>query len=194
MRESDRSAVLPSVRPAQNRGVPGLRGLASLTFSACPLTSRRLVSPPSLIRSVFAILTLCLALPLTAMAQGAGTSTVTGTVVDNVGVVPGATVTLTAVATKLVRTNTTNETGIFRFAALPPGYYSLKVETQGFKPVAVDNFIVDAGAIRDLGRLTMTAGNLTEAVTVTAEVTPVQVKRRKTDIRVTHFGLAWVPG
>jgi hypothetical protein len=110
-----------------------------------------------------------------AYAQGAGNSTVTGTVVDNGGVVPGATVTLTETATGVARTNTSSETGVFRFAALPPGQYSLKVTLQGFTPVAVDQFNVDAGAIRDLGKLTLTAGTVTEAVEVKAEVTPVQV-------------------
>src|ERR1041385_7125302 len=110
-----------------------------------------------------------------AFAQGAGNSTVTGTVVDNTGVVPGATVTLTATATGVARTNTSNETGIFRFAALPPGRYSLKVELQGLKPVTVDSFNVDAGAIRELGRLMLLPGALTETVEVKAEVTPVQV-------------------
>src|SRR3989442_15375688 len=91
---------------------------------------------PGVITSVFAML--CLAFAVNAFAQGAGNSTVTGTVVDNTGVVPGATVTLTQAATGLVHTNASNETGVFRFAALPPGQYSIKIELQGFKPVAVD--------------------------------------------------------
>src|SRR5439155_22910297 len=93
--------------------------------------------------------------------------------------------TLTAVATGLVRTNPTNATGVFRFAALPPGSYSVKVEMPGFKPVMVDNFNVDAGAIRDLGKLTMAVGGIAEAVTVTAEVTPVQVSTSARQASVT---------
>ena len=49
-----------------------------------------------------ALVLLCLAFSLNAFAQGAGNSTVTGTVVDNTGVVPGAIVTLTEAATKVV--------------------------------------------------------------------------------------------
>jgi len=123
--------------------------------------------------SIFAML--CLAFAMNAFAQGAGNSTITGTVVDNAGVVPGATVTLTAAATGTVRTNATSETGVFRFAALPPGTYSLKITMQGFRPVAVDNFLVDAGAIRELGKLTIVPGSVSETVEVKAEVTPVQV-------------------
>jgi hypothetical protein len=122
-----------------------------------------------------ALVLLCLAFSLNAFAQGAGNSTVTGTVVDNTGVVPGAIVTLTEAATKVVRTTPSNETGVFRFAALPPGQYTVKVELQGFTPVNVDAFVVDAGAIRDLGKLSLKPGGLTEAVEVKAEVTPVQV-------------------
>ena len=118
-------------------------------------------------------------------AQGAGNSTVTGTIVDSGGVVPGASITLTETATGVVRANTSNETGVFRFAALPPGQYSVRVALQGFKPVAVDSFTVDAGAIRDLGRLTLEPGNVTEAIEVTAEVTPVQVSTSQRQSSVT---------
>ena len=56
-----------------------------------------------------------------AFAQGSGNSTVSGTVVESGGVVPGAVVTLTETATSVVRTNTSNETGVFRFPNVPPG-------------------------------------------------------------------------
>lgn len=131
-----------------------------------------------------------LAFSASAFAQGAGNSTVTGIVADNAGVVPGALVTLTENATKVARTNATNETGVFRFAALPPGQYSLKVELQGFQPVTIDTFGVDAGAIRDLGRLTLKPGNLTETVEVKAEVTPVQVATSARQASVTADQLA----
>src|SRR5713101_1140181 len=143
---------------------------------------------PGVITSVFAMLSLAFA--VNAFAQGAGNSTITGTVVDNTGVVPGALVTLTEAATNVVRTNPTNETGVFRFAALRRGQYSLKVELQGFKPVTVDTFNVDAGAIRDLGKLTLAAGNLTETVDVKAEVTPVQVSSSARQSSVTADQLA----
>ena len=64
-----------------------------------------------------------------------GTSALTGTVLDKSNsVVPGATVTLTQTAVGLVRTTTSNSSGLFRFSALPPGAYSLQVSMQGFKP------------------------------------------------------------
>jgi hypothetical protein len=93
-------------------------------------------------------------------------------------------------ATGVARTSQTGDTGVFRFAALSPGRYSVKVEMAGFKPVTVDNFNVDAGAIRELGSLTLVVGNRTEEITVTADVTPVQVSTSARQSSVTADQLA----
>jgi hypothetical protein len=103
-----------------------------------------------------------------------GTSTLTGTVADNVGIVPGATVTATQAQTSVVRTAVTNDQGVFRIPALPPGRYTVKVEMDGFRPLSIEEFNLLANETRELGRLVMTAGGITESVTITAEVTPVQ--------------------
>jgi hypothetical protein len=109
-----------------------------------------------------------------AFAQQTGSAVLTGTVVDNVGVVPGATVTVTQVDTNVPRAATTNEQGVFRVPSLPPGRYTVKVELDGFRPINVPAFNLLAGEVRALGRLTLTAGGVSESVTITAEVTPVQ--------------------
>ena len=119
-------------------------------------------------------LVLCVVGAPEAFAQASGNSTVSGTVVEGAGVVPGAVVTLTETATGVVRTNTSDAIGVFRFANVPRGVYSLQVALEGFKPVTVDNFNVDAGAIRDLGKLTLVPGTVSETVVVTADVTPVK--------------------
>src|SRR5689334_25221556 len=76
-----------------------------------------------------------------AFAQGtSGSGTLTGTVVDNVGVVPGATVTVTYVDTNVSRSTTTNEQGEFRLTGLQPGRYTAKIEMDGFKPVQMPAF------------------------------------------------------
>jgi hypothetical protein len=110
-----------------------------------------------------------------ARAQQSGTGTLTGTVVDNVGVVPGATITVTQPASGTVRTMPTSEEGLFRLAALPPGRYTLRVEMSGFKPVTMTEIQLSGGEIRDVGRIVLEVGSLEEAIQVTAEVTPVQV-------------------
>jgi outer membrane receptor protein involved in Fe transport len=111
-----------------------------------------------------------------AFAQQAGSGTLTGTVVDSTGAaLPGVTASATELATGLVRTNVSSQVGVFRIAALPPGSYTLKVELSGFKAVTVKDITLLATEVRDLGKLTLDVGQQTEEVTVTANVTPVQV-------------------
>ena len=128
-----------------------------------------------------------------AFAQGGqGNGTLVGTVVDNVGVIPGATVTATHVATNTNRTGTTNEQGEFRLVSLVPGRYTLKIEMDGFRPVTVAEFSLLGGEIRALGRMTLTAGGVTESVTITAEVTPVQTANSALSRNITGDTLVMV--
>jgi hypothetical protein len=109
-------------------------------------------------------------------AQESGSAAVTGTIVDGTGsMVPGATITATEVGTGVLRAAYSNERGVFRLSALPSGEYSLTVELTGFAPVGVSAFRLQSGEVRDLGKLTLQVGGQAEEVTVTAEVTPVQV-------------------
>ena len=120
-----------------------------------------------------------IALTLTFLAGAANafaqvTGTITGSVGDNVGVVPGVTVTATETTLGVNRNTTTNENGLFRLLSLPPGTYTIKVEMDGFKPVTMNDIRLSSAEIRDLGKLTLAAGGVSESVTITAEVTPVQ--------------------
>ena len=117
---------------------------------------------------------LCLA-ATSAFAQG-GTGTLTGTVVDGTGAaVPGATVTATELNTGTERTVVSDEPGVFRMAALNPGPYVIKIELASFRPLSVADINLLASEIRDLGKLALEVGGITETVSVTSEVTPVQV-------------------
>ena len=63
---------------------------------------------------------------------------ISGLVTDSSGAaVPGATVTVTNTATSGTRNTTTNAEGLYTFPALPPGFYELKVELQGFKTAEI---------------------------------------------------------
>src|SRR5580765_1558034 len=108
-----------------------------------------------------------------AFAQGQGNAVITGTVNDNTGVVPGATITATATATGLVRTAVSDDHGVFRLISLPPAKYSIKVEMQGFKQISTDVTLL-TGETRELGKLMLEVGGRAETINVTAEVTPVQ--------------------
>ena len=121
-------------------------------------------------------LLICLAGARGAFAQQTGGGTLTGTVTDKDGVVPGATITVTAVATNTSRTTPTNELGLFRIPGLAPGTYTVKVEMTGFKLITIADLLLTAGEIRDVGKLVLQVGGQTETVTVTAAATPVQVE------------------
>src|SRR5262245_45719017 len=72
--------------------------------------------------------------PRSSAQVGGTTATLRGHVIDSTGgATPGASVTLQDVATKALRTATTDADGSFTFAGLFPGTFSLAVELFGFK-------------------------------------------------------------
>ena len=107
-----------------------------------------------------------------AAAQGQN-ATLTGTVTDNAGIIPGATVVATDPATGLTRSAESNEQGVFRVLSLPAGRYAVRIEMAGFRQINLNDIQLVSGETRDLGRLVLEVGTLAEAVTVSAEVTPV---------------------
>jgi len=69
-----------------------------------------------------------------------GTSTIRGTITDPVGgVLVGANVTLTNVATNATRTTQSNEAGSYVFDLITPAIYRLEVEAKGFRKKIVNN-------------------------------------------------------
>ena len=82
-----------------------------------------------------------LGLATDARAQSA--SSLTGTVKDSSGgALPGTTVTVVNPTQAMTQTAQTGPQGIFVFAQLLPGTYSLKVELSGFKTVERSNVIL----------------------------------------------------
>src|SRR5262245_65111467 len=71
------------------------------------------------------------------VAQAFGQSsnaTVSGTITDSTGaVLPGLTVTATNNGTGVVTTVFSNESGLYNFASLLPGVYTVKAELPGFQ-------------------------------------------------------------
>ena len=140
---------------------------------------------------VFALI--CLSRAASAFAQGA-TGTIAGTVVDSTGAaLPGATVNVTEAATGTVRTVVTDGAGLFRFAALNPGRYSLAVELANFRTLNVADINLLSTEVRDLGKLALQVGGLTETVTITSDVTPVQVADSSRRSTLTQDDIAAIP-
>ena len=105
------------------------------------------------------VVLICLAGAMSAFAQQTGGGTLTGTVSDKDGVVPGASVTVTAAATNTSRTSPTNESGLFRVAGLAPGTYTIKVEVTGFKTLTMSDILLTAGEIRVMAGAAMVLGD-----------------------------------
>ena len=115
---------------------------------------------------------LCLSLILsiaTASVAAAqiGGGALAGSVVDQAdAAVPGATLTITSVATNLSRTTVTGRQGTYVFTGLPPGEYRVRAEVSGFRPLTHEGIQLTTGETVRL-ILQLELGAVTEAVTVT---------------------------
>ena len=105
------------------------------------------------------------------MAFGQFQGAVQGTVTDASGAtVPDATVTLTSVETQRALTTQTSTDGNYRFNGLAPGNYSVSATKAGFQAQTVDNIHVNQEVQGT--NLTLTTGNVSESVTVSASELP----------------------
>jgi uncharacterized surface anchored protein len=118
-------------------------------------------------RSVVLLVT-ALLLGCTGLFAQTPTGTVTGTVLDSSGaVVPGAEVKATDVDTNVVSEKDTNGDGAFTIINLLPGNYTLTVEKNGFKTVALPVFPLDVNQTLT-EKITLAVGTSSETVTVSA--------------------------
>ena len=125
------------------------------------------------------VLGAALIVPAPAHAQ-AVTGTLLGNVTDSSGAaVPGATVVATETRTNISRSTTTNEAGYYIFSSLQNGTYSVDAELQGFKKIVHQNVKVDVNSTIRVD-LKLEVGQMTEAVTVSAETPVLQTDRTDT--------------
>jgi len=122
---------------------------------------------------------LCVALLLigarAALAQSSGS--ITGTVIDaSGGAISGATVVVSNPSQGVSQTTSTDASGVFHFPQLPPGVYSISVEAAGFKKSDKGNVILNTASRINAGTLVLEVGNLTETMTVEADVGRLQVQ------------------
>jgi hypothetical protein len=103
------------------------------------------------------------------------TANIRGTVRDTTqAVLPGVTVTVTTADTGLVRSATTNSSGVYSIPDLPVGQYKVEAELAGFKKASrtgvtlrvADDFAVD---------FELAAGDVSETVNVESSATPVKI-------------------
>ena len=115
--------------------------------------------------SVVALFAICIG----AQAQETASSGITGQVVDaSKAGVPGATITITNLATNAQRVTLSDSEGRFSVPNLPPATYSLKIELSGFQTAELKDLTLRNG---EVARPTMTLGvaGLSETVSVQAQ-------------------------
>jgi carboxypeptidase family protein len=111
------------------------------------------------------LLLLCAAIPVGAQDTR---GTISGTVKDAQGVVPGASVKITNVETSVSQDVVTNGTGYFEAPLLRAGGYTISVEVSGFKTLKRSGITL-AGGQQILLQLQLEVGTIAETVTVTGE-------------------------
>jgi len=95
--------------------------------------------------------------------------TITGVVRDQAAAaVPGATITVTNVATNRLRVVTSSRVGVYTAAGLPPGEYRVDVALSGFRPVRRAGIRVSTGETARID-LDLALGDVLEQITVVAD-------------------------
>jgi hypothetical protein len=132
--------------------------------------------------------------PAPAAAQIGQTATLTGTVTDASGaILPGVTVTVTGAS--LIggpRSATTDENGVYRFPALPPGSYRVTIELSGFKPVTREEVRLQLGQTITVDEK-LEVGVQQETITVTGESPVVDVKSSAAQKNLTEEVMENIP-
>jgi hypothetical protein len=112
--------------------------------------------------------------PTHLLAQAVSSGTLTGAVTDPTGaLVPGATVTVTELDTKLKRTTVTNKDGAYVMVDINPGTYSITASKSGFQTDMIASQPIDVG--------TQTTANFKLAVG--SESTTVEVQATNSDLQ-----------
>ena len=111
-----------------------------------------------------------------ALPQSATTGGLTGTVTDpSGGVIAGATVTATSLATGQERSVTTDAGGSYKFSLLDPGNYAVKFSANGFKTSQVPSVTVNITETPVLNQK-LEVGAQSEQVTVESTAETIQTQ------------------
>src|SRR5262249_12021752 len=140
-----------------------------------------------MIASLFA-----LALVASVFGQQAATATIEGVVTDpNNAAVPGAKVTIKNVDTGLKREITTDASGLYRIAALPPGAYEISAGAEGFTEYKYGAVTLTVGQKLNLDlKLRVT---VSEAVTITDVAPIVETTRAQVSASVGERAVRGLP-
>ncbi|PYS88593.1 MAG: hypothetical protein DMF62_09210 [Acidobacteria bacterium] len=124
---------------------------------------------------------------------GQNTGTISGTVTDsNGGLIAGASVTLISDQIGSSRSAVSNTEGRFTFTTVQPGTYTVKIENQGFQTLQRTNTVLSANENLTLGDIALTAGNVSETVTVTSSGQLVETTSSDLTARLTSDQIALI--
>src|SRR5579863_4912137 len=100
---------------------------------------------------------------------------ISGLVMDTSGaVMPGATLTITETNTNVSTRTKSEPDGLFLFAGVLPGSYTLKVEARGFQTLVKTNLNLEAGERLAVGTLQLMVGSERQTVTIASQGELVQ--------------------
>jgi hypothetical protein len=136
----------------------------------------------------------CLAFTATPFLSAQSTTgDITGTVTDTTGaIVPKATVTLTNLGTKEVRTIQSGESGDYTFTQLGPGSYSVQIKETGFQSFMIPSIALNAGdRAREDAKLSI--GLESTTVTVSAQTPALQTDTSSISHTVTDQSVQDLP-
>ncbi len=118
---------------------------------------------------------------------------IVGNVTDNAGAaISGATVTITNKGTNQSREATTGEDGAYSFPAVQTGTWSVSVTKSGFKSVTVTSIEITLNSIAR-SDVSLEVGQVSEAVSVTAETALLQTDRAEVRAELTARQLLNLP-
>lgn len=131
--------------------------------------------------------------PAFAQSVGATTGAINGKVSDaSGGVMPGVAVTIASPSMQGVRTGVTNEEGVYRFPAIPPGDYKITYELAGFSTVVREGIRVGLGFTATVNT-ELKLASLTETVVVSGQSPVVDITSTKTATNFDAKELASIP-
>src|SRR5580692_10905141 len=120
-------------------------------------------------------------------------ATVSGTITDTSGaVVPGVSVTIISQGTGLKRRVLTDTAGEYRFAGLPTGNYSLRIEKPGFQSQVREG--IELGSVAEVRiNSQLAVGDLSQEATVSANVAGIDNTTSTIDGLVSERSLTELP-
>ncbi len=132
-------------------------------------------------------------LPVTAALAQTSRGVISGTVTDSSGaVVPDATVKIEQNETGLTRSLVTTSDGVFEFAALPAGFYTVTVSHVGFQTQKIRNIEVQVARTTSLP-VTLSVAQQAQTVEVTAATVTIETNESALNAVVSTRSIQEIP-